>query len=307
MSEKLTRREFLKAAGAGVGAMVMTAAGAKAAQATQAHPSEHAFKPQPNGVSILYDATRCIGCRACQTACREANHLPPEVDPSGRYDAPQDLSGSTWMLIQLYRDAENPERWSFIRRACMHCIEPACVAACPLGALYITPQGAVAYHPEVCFGCRYCMVSCPFGVPRYQWGSVTPFIQKCDLNTSNGRLAAGKLPACVEACPVEALTFGTREEMLEEAHRRIEEHPDRYVDHVYGEHEAGGTHVLYLSSIPFEEMGLPTPEPHPLPEKLKVPMDYAVPGIIVGMTTFTVAVYKITQEKAPETQGEKRS
>ncbi len=288
MARKLNRREFLKVAGAGVGGALIAAAGVRAAEEER----EEEARPVPNGVSILYDATRCIGCRACQTACRRANNLPPELDPTGRYDAPLDLSGDTWMLIKLYRD--NDKRWTFLRRGCMHCIDPACVRACPLAALHITPKGAVAYNKDVCFGCRYCMISCPFDVPRYEWDSPVPYIQKCDLCTSNGRLDAGELPACVEACPTQALTFGTREEMLAEARRRIRQEPERYVNHIYGEHEAGGTHVLYLSSIPFDEQGLPQVDEEPYPERVKIQMDYAVPAIMVGATALMTGAYYAT-------------
>ncbi len=299
MGKKLDRREFLKVAGASVGGALLSATGVAAAEKKK---QEKSFRAVPNGASILYDATQCIGCRACQTACREANHKPPELDPTGKYDAPEDLSGDTWLLIKLYK--ENDSKWTFMRRACMHCIEPACVQACPLGALHITPEGAVAYDKDVCFGCRYCMVSCPFEVPRYEWGAVKPYIQKCDMCTSNGRVPSGKEPACVEACPTTALTFGTRDEMLKEAHKRIQEHPDKYVNHVYGEHEAGGTHVLYLSSIPFDEIkGLPKVEDKPYPEKVKIQMDYAVPSIMVGMTLFTTAAYYATSGNDEE--GEK--
>ncbi len=290
MGKKLDRREFLKVAGASLGGALLSATGVHAAEKGR----EESVQPVPNGVSILYDATRCIGCRACQNACRRANHKPPEVDPSGRYDAPLDLSGDTWLVIKLYK--KNDKEWTFLRRACMHCIDPACVRACPLAALHITSRGAVAYYKNVCFGCRYCMIACPFNVPRYQWALPVPYIQKCDFCTSNGRLAAGKEPACVEACPTEALTFGTREEMLAEAHKRIQEHPDRYVHHVYGEYEAGGTHILYLSAVPFEEQGLPQVDDAPYPDRVRVQMDEAVPAIMVGMTALMTGAYYATAE-----------
>ncbi|NPA90635.1 MAG: hydrogenase 2 operon protein HybA [Chloroflexi bacterium] len=290
MGKKINRREFLKIAGASVGGLLLTAGAVTASGKEEVRP----FKPVTDGYAMLYDATLCVGCRACQNACRRANNKPAELDPTGLYDAPNDLSGDTWTLIKLYK-SEDGQTWSFVKRQCMHCIEPACVAACPLGALHITPTGAVAYDKNICFGCRYCMVSCPFGVPRYEWDTTTPYIQKCDFCTSNGRLDRGEPPACVEACPTGALVFGTRSELLAEAHQRIEAHPDRYVDHVYGEHEAGGTHALYLSGVPFEDLGFPQLDEKPLPESIKIPLDYAVPSIIVGMTTFSVAAYLVTR------------
>ncbi len=289
MGKKLDRREFLKVAGASVGGALLSATAVAAAGGQNRTKS---MKNVPNGAAMLYDATKCIGCRACQTACRRANHKPPELDPTGKYDEPKDLSGDTWLLIKLYK--ENDDNWTFLRRACMHCIEPACVAACPLGALHITPEGAVAYDTNICFGCRYCMVSCPFEVPRYEWGVVKPYIQKCDLCASNGRLGSRKKPACAEACPTNALQFGTRGELLQEAHKRIQENPDKYLDHVYGEHEVGGTHILYLSSVPFDKQGLPQVGNNSYPEKVKIPMDYAVPSIMVGVTALMTGAYYAT-------------
>jgi len=287
-NKTLDRREFLKIAGASVGGMLLTAGSAAAAESSKTAAS---IEPVPDGYAMLYDATKCVGCRACQTACREANHKPPELDPTGKYDEPQDLSGDTWTLIKLYKDTSES---SFVKRQCMHCVEPACVTACPLGALHITSEGAVAYDKDICFGCRYCMVACPFEVPRYQWGSVVPYIQKCDFCVSNGRLERGEGPACVAACPTGALKFGTRSDLLAEAHERIKKAPDAYVDHVYGEREAGGTRALYLSAVPFDKLGFPQLDDKPYPAKITIPLDIGVPSIIVGMTTFATGTYFIT-------------
>ena len=272
----INRREFIKLAGASVGGLLLSPGRAFASSATDS--AEH-------DVSMLYDATRCVGCRACQNACREWNHTADEVDPTGLYDAPRDLSGDTWTLIQLYRDGPV---WSFVKRQCMHCVDPACVSACPVAALQKTPEGPVVYDDSRCFGCRYCMIACPFRVPRYQWGRVTPLVRKCTFCAD--RLAQGMGPACVEACPAGALTWGTRGEMLAEAKARIREHPDRYVNHIYGEHEGGGTLALYLSHVPFEKLGFPSLEPRPLPQRTAGAM-LAVPGIIVGMGSLMSGVY----------------
>ncbi len=287
----LSRRDFLKLAGASVGGFLLTS-GRSLASNTTGLPE--------NEVSMLYDATKCVGCRACQNACREWNHTSPEVDPAGLYDAPQDLSSDTWTLIQLYQ--EGPV-WSFVKHQCMHCLDPACVSACPVAALQKTPEGPVVYDTSRCFGCRYCMMACPFGVPKYQWERNTPLIRKCTFCAD--RLAQGIGPACVEACPTGALTWGTRGEMLAEAKSRIREHPDRYVDHIYGEHEGGGTLALYLSRVPFEKLGFPNLEPRPLPDRTRGAM-LAVPAIIVGMGSLMSGTYWLRTRHEKDGEEEQR-
>jgi formate dehydrogenase iron-sulfur subunit len=190
--------------------------------------------------AILTDLTKCVGCEACVWACKEANGLP-------RKDGAEQLSATTWTVIERRRGIP-------IRRQCMHCDEPACVSVCPVAALQKTPEGPVVYDPSRCIGCRYCMVGCPFGVPKYEWESPLPLVKKCSM-CFESRLKAGLQPACTAACPTGATIFGDREELLNEARRRIQADPGRYVDHIYGLTEAGGTSVLYLSSVPFEELG----------------------------------------------------
>lgn len=192
-------------------------------------------------VGILTDLTRCVGCGACEQACKEINGLP-ETETSG-------LSASTWTSLD---EVEGQS----IRRQCMHCLEPACVSVCPVGALEKTEEGPVTYDENKCMGCRYCMIACPFSVPKYEWASTLPRVQKC-IMCYDQRVKNGQAPACVEACPARATIFGEREELLVEARTRIQQHPDRYVDHIYGLTEAGGTSVLYLSAIPFEKLGFP--------------------------------------------------
>jgi len=193
--------------------------------------------------AILTDLTRCVGCEACVWACKEINDLP-------RGDGAEKLSATTWTAIDR-RGAVN------VRRQCMHCLDPTCASVCPVKALYKSEAGPVVYDADRCIGCRYCMLSCPFGIPRYEWDSPRPRVQKCVMCFEK-RLAEGRQPACTEACPTGATTFGDRDQLLREAHRRIAEEPGRYVDHVYGETEAGGTSVLYLSGVPFEEIGFAT-------------------------------------------------
>ena len=234
-----------------------------------------------DGMGMLFDATRCVGCKKCEGACGERrisldpDRVPPELD-----GPPQDLSADMWTLIKLYQDEEDKSNYSFVKLQCMHCVDPACVSACPVGALQKTKDGPVIYQEDVCFGCRYCMAACPFDIPKYQWDKVNPLVQKCDFCAD--RQEAGLLPACAEACTQGALLYGKRSDLLVEAKSRIAKDPDLYVNHVYGEHEVGGTSKLYLSSVPFEDLGLPVLESSALPE-LTWPWLSATPGVVLGV------------------------
>ncbi|MCK4299481.1 MAG: 4Fe-4S dicluster domain-containing protein, partial [Planctomycetes bacterium] len=181
-------------------------------------------------MAMLYDSTKCVGCRACQNACKEWNRNPPEVGPG--------LSSDTWTLIQVAKPEGSDER-AFLKRQCMHCLHPACVSACPVGAFQQTEQGAVVYDSDRCIGCRYCMVACPFGIPKLEWEETLPFIRKCTFCVD--RLEDGLEPACAAACPVGAIAFGERDSLIAEAEDRIRNNPDRYVNHIYGKDELGGT------------------------------------------------------------------
>jgi formate dehydrogenase iron-sulfur subunit len=231
--------------------------------AVAARPADGAVKPPPDAVGLLYDATKCIGCKACMVACKEANGLP--TDRGGRngslYDAPVDLSSRSKTVIKLFT-ANNT--YSYVKAQCMHCIDPACASACMLGALKKREFGIVTYEADLCIGCRYCEIGCPFGVPKFEFEKTAPKIVKCEL--CKERLASGREPACTEVCPRQAVVFGQRQELLKEAKRRIAEDPDRYIPNVYGETEAGGTQVLYLSHVPFEQLGLPALGDEPAPQ-----------------------------------------
>jgi len=189
---------------------------------------------------ILTDLTKCIDCKACVWACKDRNALPRE-------DGAAQLSATTWTCLERHGGTT-------VRRQCMHCLDPACASVCPVGALKKTPDGAVVYHAERCIGCRYCMVACPFSIPKYEWDKSQPLVRKCQL-CHEKRRAGGRQPACTSVCPTGATRFGERDRLLEEARQRIRNEPDRYVDHIYGLSEAGGTSVLYLSSVPFGRLG----------------------------------------------------
>jgi Fe-S-cluster-containing dehydrogenase component len=198
---------------------------------------------------ILYDSTRCAGCQTCEAACAEANGLPA---PTAAIEA--GVIRNTDEVHRTVVNAFNTTKGeAYLKKQCMHCNEPACTAACLTQAMYKTKEGAVVWRGNKCMGCRYCMVSCPFDVPKFEYHSANPKIEKC--NMCFDRTKEGKLPACVENCPAEALVYGTRRDLIKEARKRIVENPDQYVDHIYGEHEAGGTGFLYLAAVPFGELG----------------------------------------------------
>ncbi len=188
--------------------------------------------------AILIDVLRCIGCDLCKWACKEANDLPDTDD--------QELNANTYTVVQ-------ERNGYYVRKQCMHCEDPACKSVCPVGAFTKDENGAVLYEESRCMGCRYCMLGCPFGVPKYTWDKPLPYVKKCIFCAH--RLKEGKLPACVEACPVEATHFGDRDEIIEMAKKRIEDNPNDYVKHIYGLEEVGGTSFLYISPVPFEELG----------------------------------------------------
>jgi formate dehydrogenase beta subunit len=248
-----------------------------------------------NDVAMLYDATKCIGCKACQNACKEWNGNPVEPDPTGLYDAPLELSGDTWTLIQLY---EGNGEHSFVKLQCMHCLEPACVSACPVHALEKSDDGPVVYDATRCIGCRYCMVACPFSVPRFEWKEVLPEVAKCTFCTD--RLAAGEGPASVEACPTGALIWGKRGELLAEAKQRLADNPGNYQNKVYGEKDAGGTSVLYLSGVPFDKLGLPELSHEPIPEFSEDAAFVILPTLFVGAPLLLGGAYYLTSKRAKE-------
>jgi formate dehydrogenase iron-sulfur subunit len=203
--------------------------------------------------ALLFDDTKCIGCGACMAGCRETNGLPET-------DAPE-LTAQQFTVLKKTAGRDGEINY---RRLCMHCVDPTCVSVCPVGALYKTANGPVSYNPDICLGCRYCIQACPFGVPKYEWTSLKPRVRKCTFCAD--RLAAGKINACAEACPVGATVAGERDELLREARSRLATEPGKYVQKIYGEHDAGGTSVLMVSSVPFSQLGLPGNLPaEPLP------------------------------------------
>ena len=226
--------------------------------AVNAVGSEHPEYPvaAPDAVSMLYDNTICTGCKACMPACNEANGLPPDTVLSGGiWDLPADLNSKTKNIIKLYQEEDGPG-FSYVKRQCMHCLDPACVTGCPFGSLKKADWGAVTWNSSLCIGCRYCEVACPFDVPKFEWDHWNPKIVKCEF--CYDRLHNNEQPACTAVCPTGAVIFGKRTDLLAKAKDRVAASPDKYFENrVYGEHEAGGTQVLYLSNVSFQKIGLP--------------------------------------------------
>jgi formate dehydrogenase iron-sulfur subunit len=202
--------------------------------------------PALKQVGVLVDVTHCVGCNKCVDACVTANGLGEAVHHIPQ-QASDGLSAQRWLAI-----VESPEG-GFVRKSCRHCLDAACVSVCPVGAMTQTPEGVVLYDGEKCMGCRYCMMACPFGIPRYEWDSPAPLVRKCTLCYE--RLVEEKIPACVEACPEQVLTFGERSELLTLAHERLKQVPNDYLQKVYGEFEVGGTALMYISNVSLDFLG----------------------------------------------------
>lgn len=273
---EIKRRDFLKVAAAG--GLLM---------ASHAHPAL-AREPKSRGkdaVGFLYDSTVCTGCKACVSACKQYNDMPQSSsspqDPL--WDNALDTDSKTLNIIKLYKDgtgeAKDREKdgHAYIKRQCMHCVDPACVSACPVTALTKDPKsGVVSYNKSACIGCRYCQLACPYNIPKFEFEKTFPQIRKCQL--CSHRLEKGEIPACAEFCPTGATVFGKVDDLLAEAKKRLQYKPGSqqvypverlngkavaervvtpYIPHIYGEKEGGGTQILYLAGVPFEKLGMP--------------------------------------------------
>ena len=291
MATRLTRRQFLElAAAAGAGVTVLSAG----------RPVQAALRA--SGHAVLIDVARCIGCRSCEAACK-AYHKFPAGEAA-------DLSPTAWTYVRtqqlrsprphLNLGADGALRRT-IKTQCMHCAAPACASACPVGALRKTPEGPVTYDAGRCIGCRYCMVACPFQIPRFEWRKPLPVITKCNMCAE--RLRRGEGPACVAACPVQALQFGSRPAMLAEATRRIGS-DRRYVPAIYGAEEVGGTSILYISDVPFEELGFLVVSREPLPAFTWRVLG-KLPGVVVTLGAMLTAFEAIARRRNDQLAREK--
>ena len=282
--------------------------------------------------TTLIDIGNCIGCRACQVACKQWNEKdgePTQLESDLGFQNPATLSAKTLTLI-AFHEFENAEKpggieSAFVMQRCLHCLEPACVSACPTTALQRDADGPVSYNEDECIGCRYCQLACPWDVPTSDWNSHAPKISKCThcadrvpqpvpisfngqaTNDAESKRFSGSIatPACVKACPADALIYGTRDEMLAEAHKRIADRPERYVDHVYGEKELGGTSVIYISRVPFEKLGFPTYGEKPFPAFTKTALG-AVPPAVIGVGALLGAAYAFFRKRAQRVADESK-
>lgn len=290
------------------------AGGAVATGAAPAAAYENKECP-PGAMGMLYDTTLCIGCKSCVFACQQANNLEPARDAAGLHLAPDSLDGRTKNVIKLYKEGD---RRSYMKSQCMHCADPACAAACMLGALEKDPvTGVVGWNGPLCVGCRYCQMACPFDVPKFEFDKAAPKIVKCELcrhrvqgaqleKGADGftRYPKGHGPACAEVCPRSAVIYGHRDELLTEAKRRIAENPGKYFeDRVYGETEAGGTQVIYLSHLAFDKVGLPAYSASAVPTTAYTLQESIYKGFAAPVALYGVLAAVLLRNRKKESSG----
>jgi Fe-S-cluster-containing dehydrogenase component len=289
----MDRRDFLKT----------TLVAGTAALAGPNARAEETRKPE-EFVGVLVDTTRCIGCRACEVACGETHDLHvPDVLNDGALSEERKTSDVQYTVVNRYTTEQGEV---FVKRQCMHCYQAACAAACPTEAMAKTMKGPIIWDGDKCIGCRFCMISCPFDMPKFEYNHWNPKLVKCTMCFE--RLEDGQKPACVEACPTDTLMFGTMVKNLEIARHRIYSHPDQYVHQIYGEHEVGGTGYIYLSAVPFDQIGFRTDLGRtPYPEYTREFL-YAVPSVLFGVPAFLLALNALTERRqsieADEAGGE---
>ena len=266
---ELDRRTLLK--------LGLAAASGAATPITAARASQTASEQSSrslNYASVLVDTTLCIGCRKCEEACNHRNHLPRTAESFSDRNVLRTFrrpSETAFTVVNQFPGSPSPDQAglpnTFVKVQCMHCLFPSCVSACIVGALTKSSDGAVVYNPTICIGCRYCQIACPFEIPAYEFNEpLKPRMRKCEFCEVRA-LGTGANPACAASCPTEALVFGRRPELLAMARDRLKRRPDRYVNHIYGETEVGGTSWLYLTGRPVEEVGLLKLPNTPPPER----------------------------------------
>jgi formate dehydrogenase iron-sulfur subunit len=252
---------------------------------------------------VLVDITKCVGCGSCTVACKMWNNLGYKKDiPNQGPEAA--LSDENWTTVSHKKVTANGEpAWRFVKEQCLHCQDPACASVCMSKAIYKTPEGAVVYNPKLCVGCRYCMIACPFEIPKYEWEKALPSVTKCQMCAN--KIVKGEQPACVSVCPTQALIFGERDELLKLAENTISA-DSKYVKHIYGQEEAGGTQWLYISDVPFEQLGMKTNiTKTPLPQYTHQFLKHT-PTIFIGGGVLFTALSFYTKRRS-EVEKQKKS
>ena len=293
----ISRRGFLGGLAAGTGMLVSTAAEAGGAKHHQGHAGRF---------GVLHDTTLCLGCRSCEVACKEVNQLPAiegRVDDKSVFDKRRRVTHESLTVVNRYQAAGGDQPAVFRKLQCMHCNEPCCASVCLVRAFSKTPEGPVLYDPEVCIGCRYCVMACPYYALSYEYDDpVTPKVQRCTMCYS--RIKEGKNPGCADACPNGAITFGRREDLIKVARERFRKHPERYIDHIFGEHEFGGTSWMVLAGVPFKKLDLHQGATHTsLPDigtsfLSVVPLVVTIyPGLLAGFYAFSKRKDRLSKQE----------
>lgn len=296
----VSRRTLLKTLAVGGAATAAAAvAGPAGASSAEAPPVP------PDARGLLYDSTLCIGCQTCTVACQRANQMPVEANVrlinGAPYDFPTDINAEARTVIKVH---ESGDRWAFIKMQCMQCLEPSCTKACMLGSLQKRKYGVVTWDGLRCTGCRYCQISCPYNVPKFQWHSAVPKIVKCDLCLERKDGKQGS--ACAEVCPRQAVIYGTREELLAVARQRLGANPQMYNPKIYGEHDGGGNQSMYLTraGVEFTDLGLPALDDTP-PSRLAMTIQHtAYKNFIAPTVLYVAAAVAIFRNMSAEKKAE---
>jgi Fe-S-cluster-containing dehydrogenase component len=305
------RRTFLKIlAGAGIATALGSSRPAVADVAT--------LRGYPDQFGVLVDTTVCLGCRRCEWACKEWNKLPGQK-ALREYEKDQAVfqkirrtNADTFTVVNQFQNPRDSSRPIYVKKQCMHCYEPGCASSCFVKAFTKQSVGAVTYDASLCVGCRYCMAACPFDIPAYQYyNAFTPEVTKCTF-CFDRITKEGGVPACVGICPAETMTFGKRTDLIDLAHKKIRDNPGRYVNHVYGENEVGGTSWMYLSAVPFNMIGFRTDlGTAPIPSmgkpflSLVAPVFITIPALAMGFYSFKRRRDKLAEEEIKKALAKK--
>ncbi|MFH1132729.1 MAG: 4Fe-4S dicluster domain-containing protein [Pseudomonadota bacterium] len=294
----ISRRGFLGGVSAGAAGALISKPAAAA--------GHKRFTGYPGRFGLLHDTTLCVGCRSCEAACNEVNNLPqPQkaFEDKSVFSEIRRTTDKALTVVNRYESETGKTPTAFRKLQCMHCNEPCCASVCFVKAFTKTPEGPVLYDPSVCVGCRYCVMACPYYALGYEYDEpLTPRVMRCTM--CYPRIKEGLNPACADACPMGAITFGPRKDLIKTARERIRKNPDQYIDHVFGEHEFGGTSWLVLAGVPFKDLALPEGATHtPIPEigssfLSVVPLVLSIyPGLLLGIYAFSKRKEKLSRKE----------